>query len=83
MTTKRVLLLARARTYASSGDGRRLRLAHCLSLHDLAETIGVTPGCLSRWERGDRMPRSEAGVRYAELLQELELLPTVEPPRVA
>jgi DNA-binding transcriptional regulator YiaG len=65
------LLIMEARDAASSGKGERLRQAAGLSQGELADAIGVTPACVSRWEAGIRRPRGDAAVRYARALREL------------
>ena len=63
------LLIMEARDAAGSGRGERLRQAAGLSQGELAEAIGVTSACVSRWEAGVRRPRGEAAVRYAQALR--------------
>lgn len=63
--------IAWARKMARSGRGRDLREAASLSLTEVALTLGVTPAALSRWERNERIPRTEAAVRYAAVLRGL------------
>jgi DNA-binding transcriptional regulator YiaG len=67
-----VLKLAKAKRYAGTGEGMRIRLAHGLSLQDIADGVGVGVTTLWRWENGRNAPRSGAGARWADLLDELE-----------
>lgn len=70
--TARVLKLAKARRYAASGDGRRVRLANDLSLRDVAQPVGVGITTLWRWENDRNSPRGDAAVRWADLLDQLQ-----------
>jgi DNA-binding XRE family transcriptional regulator len=63
--------LALVRRLAADGRARKIRQNVGLSLYDLARDLGVTPGTVSRWETGMRVPRGEAALRYADLLSEL------------
>ena len=71
MTTREVLELAEARRLMRSGEARSIRVAGGLSLSEIARSIGVTPGAVSRWETGDRRPVGESAMAYAELLTSL------------
>lgn len=71
--TKQLLRLTAARRYSATGAGRTIRQRAGLSLQEVADAIGTHIGTLSRWETGDRKPRSsEAAIRWAELLADLE-----------
>ncbi|MDQ3640970.1 MAG: helix-turn-helix domain-containing protein [Actinomycetota bacterium] len=64
--------LSRARSLASSGAARTIRLANHLSLAEMARAAGIgSPVTVMRWERGERSPRGEAAIRYCELLDRL------------
>lgn len=67
-----VLLLAKARTLATTGMGRRVRVACDLSLRNVAESVGVAASTLWRWEQGQRRPRGAAASRWAHLVSELD-----------
>ncbi|MDP9334301.1 MAG: helix-turn-helix domain-containing protein [Actinomycetota bacterium] len=72
-TTRRDLLrLAEARRLAATGAGRRIRVAAGLSQPELARSIGVPHETVGRWERGERVPRHPAALRWAELLLALD-----------
>lgn len=47
---------------------RELRLAAGLSQARVARELGVTSVTVSRWEAGDRTPRGDLLVAYADLL---------------
>ena len=66
-------LLVWLRAAAATGELRRVRVANRLSLEDTAATGPVHPMTVSRWERGERRPvRSEAALRYAQTMRELQ-----------
>jgi DNA-binding transcriptional regulator YiaG len=68
--------MAEARALVASGEARRLREAENLSLVNVAGPVGVDPSTIGRWERGERLPRGRAAVKYVELLNRLR--PQVE-----
>jgi transcriptional regulator with XRE-family HTH domain len=67
----RVLKLARARRYAATGEGRRIRLAHRLSLPDVAAGTGAGVTTIWRWEHDRHRPQGDAAIRWVELLDAL------------
>ena len=71
MTHEDLISLARARHLASTGLGRRIRLAAGLSVTELAEAIGVPPATLWRWESGHSRPRADAARRWQAVVHEL------------
>lgn len=75
MTPTEVLLLARARRLAATGAGRELRTGAHLSLREVAESVGVAPNTLWKWEQGQRSPRGSGAVAWAALLTELQRQP--------
>ncbi len=64
--------MAHARRLANSGAGRRIRLQAGLSLPEVARTVGVSHVTIGRWERGLRVPRHAAALRWVGLLAALE-----------
>lgn len=68
-------LLARARARRSQAAdpalGRLVRVRAGLSQEELAALVGVGRSAVSRWETGERTPRSEALLRYRALLERL------------
>lgn len=71
MTRPNLLMLARARVLARSGEGLRIRRRAGLSIRDLASELSVWPSTVNRWERAERVPRGEAAVRWAGLMHAL------------
>jgi transcriptional regulator with XRE-family HTH domain len=71
MTTDDALLLAKTRLMVREGRAQGVRQAAGLSQGEIGQVVGVTAAAVSRWERGNRLPRSEAGLRYARLLDSL------------
>lgn len=67
-----VVLLARARTLARTGEGARIRALAALSVQEIADSAGCAPSTLWRWERGERAPHGGAAVAWARLLVELQ-----------
>lgn len=68
-TTAEKLQALRART--ASGEARKIREAARLSLNDIARSVGTHYSTIGRWESGERLPRGEAALRYAALLERL------------
>lgn len=63
--------IARVRELIATGAARRIREAARLSLAEMAKPCHVTASAVWRWEQGKRMPRGEAALRYAALLDGL------------
>jgi DNA-binding transcriptional regulator YiaG len=63
--------IAWARRMARSGSARFIREAAGFSASEVARVVGVSPATVSRWERGERIPRADAAERWAELLRKL------------
>jgi transcriptional regulator with XRE-family HTH domain len=76
MNANEALLVARARRAVQDGRARSVRLAAGLSQHEIGAVVRVTAAAVSRWESGVRLPRGEAAVRYAKLLDRLGLSDT-------
>ena len=72
-------LLIHSKDAALNGWGKRLREVSGLSQGDLAAVVGVTPGCISRWEAGRRRPHGQPAKEYAKALRTLGELVTAEP----
>lgn len=71
MTTRDVLLIAKARRLSQSGEARNLREAAGLSIREVAGAIGGSPSAVWRWENGQRQPRGQAAAAWARLLEDL------------
>ncbi len=64
--------MARCRELTANGRAREIRERSRLSLAEMAAACGVDEGTLSRWERGQRRPRSPVALRYLALLDALD-----------
>lgn len=71
MTNHQLLLLARVRRLASTGEAQALRLSAGLSLREVADAVGVSHSNLWRWEAGQRAPRGVAALAWGCLLEDL------------
>jgi DNA-binding transcriptional regulator YiaG len=69
--TSDALALVRAREWAVDGTARRIREEARLSQREIAAVVGVSGGAISLWEAGGRLPRGDAGQRYARFLAAL------------
>lgn len=56
---------------ATPGAARAIREAAGLSQAEQAAALNVTQTAVSRWERGERVPRGQAAQDYARLLERL------------
>jgi transcriptional regulator with XRE-family HTH domain len=65
--------IAWVRRLARNGGARAIREAAGVSASELARAIDASPGAVSSWERGLRLPREEAALRYAHALEELSV----------
>ncbi len=70
-TTIDLELVAWVRRIARDGGARRLREATGISVSEVARQIDASPAAVSRWERGERIPRGEHADRWARLLRKL------------
>jgi transcriptional regulator with XRE-family HTH domain len=59
------------RRLARSGGARVIREGAGFSASEIARELGVSPAAVSRWERGERVPREAAAERWAALLRRL------------
>jgi transcriptional regulator with XRE-family HTH domain len=73
MEMEQMKLLVTARQRARDGSARHIRRRAGLTLAQMADAVGVTESTMSRWENGQRQPRSDALLRWAGILAELEL----------
>ena len=68
---KKAVLLAEIRGRLVSGEAKRLRLAHRLTLGEVADEVGVTASAVHAWEAGAYLPNGEHALAYADLLRDL------------
>lgn len=52
-------------------ERRRIRVTACVSLRETANSLGVSPMTVARWERGTE-PRRTNAIAYRQLLDQLE-----------
>jgi transcriptional regulator with XRE-family HTH domain len=72
--TQEIHQTVQGREAARGGRGARLRRNAGVTQAELARAIGVHPLTISRWERGQRVPRGPNAVAYARTLEELNAL---------
>lgn len=72
MSPDEIVRMARCRELTANGRAREIRERARLSLAELATACGVDEGTLSRWERGQRRPRSSVALRYLAVLDALD-----------
>jgi len=68
---KKAVILAEMRSRIASGEAKRLRLAHRLTLGEVADDVGVTASAVHAWEAGAYLPNGPHALAYADLLREL------------
>jgi DNA-binding transcriptional regulator YiaG len=71
MNSNELVELAKVRGLVRSGNAKYLRLARGLSIGEIASGVGVAKATVFRWEKGERVPRGAAALRYGELLESL------------
>ncbi|MEH0637312.1 helix-turn-helix transcriptional regulator [Streptomyces bottropensis] len=70
MSPDELRLLSAARTAAANGELREQRESRRLLIQEVADSVGVSPLTLSRWEKGTATPRNSAVLlRLAEVLE--------------
>jgi DNA-binding transcriptional regulator YiaG len=67
-----VIEMARVRRLLATGEARKIRECAGVSLAEVARAIGVGSPTVHRWERLQRRPRGDVGLRYLELLDDLQ-----------
>lgn len=65
--------LVRIRQWCRNGTARSIRTSAGLSLADIAQAVGEPRNAIYRWESGANVPRSDAALRYFEVLEALVL----------
>ena len=63
--------LYQLRALCLNGEAREIRESNLLSVAEVAQAVNVSHTAVSRWERGLRVPRGAAALRYAKLLSAL------------
>ena len=71
LTARDVIELTKARRLLRNGQAQRIRVDAGLSQIEIARSIGVSAGTVSRWESGDRRPVGDAALAYARVLLSL------------
>lgn len=71
MTKTELDLLIEVRQATASGRAARLRELSGLSQAEIAELVGVTAACVSRWEAGDRRPTGKQALNYGRALRQI------------
>ena len=71
MTPKEAVQVVKARRVLASGEGREVRMRCGILLHEMADALGVSVPTVSKWERGERVPKSDHALAYLSLLNEL------------
>lgn len=69
--TRDLETLAVLRERVASGAVRRIREGAGISRTELASTVGVSLGALTKWELRMRVPTGPAALRYARALERL------------
>lgn len=63
-----IVKISRARQLLKTGEARRIREAANVSMRAAADHLGVTVPVLSRWETGERRPKTKNAIALYELL---------------
>ncbi|MGN6763142.1 MAG: helix-turn-helix transcriptional regulator [Leifsonia sp.] len=75
MDVRELALLALTRHAVATGEAKQLRLAHKLTLSNIADTCQVDQVTVWRWENGLRSPRPQTALRYGRVLELLRGIP--------
>ena len=67
-----VIQLAKARAMARNGEAQAIRERNHLTISEVAREIEVSPSSVMRWEKGERSPRGDSAIRFAELMHKLD-----------
>jgi hypothetical protein len=70
-TADDLIAVSKVRARCLDGTARQIRLAHRLSLAEMALPLDVQPITVLRWERAERLPRGDLALRYGSLLDAL------------
>ena len=71
VNTKDLNALSRVRSLSTSGAARSIRLGAQLTLNAISQEVGVSIATVCRWELGQRVPRGDAALAYARVLDDL------------
>lgn len=63
--------LAEMRRLVATGEAKERRVAEGLGLSEVGDTCGVDASTVWRWENRRRVPRGQAALRYARVLEML------------
>lgn len=69
--TGSLVRLAEVRKMADTGEARSIRVRAHLSMHDIAQSIGVHQSTIWNWENGKRKIPGERGALYLKALEDL------------
>lgn len=69
-------MIAWVREQCVNGEARRERQRLKLSEAQVGAVVGTSEVNISRWERGIRLPRKDAALRYAKALRQMEKIET-------
>jgi DNA-binding transcriptional regulator YiaG len=64
--------VARVRSQLQSGEARAIREQAGLSQQEIARSLGVHELSVNAWETGRKVPRYDAALAYARLLDQLQ-----------
>lgn len=71
MTNDELEAIARVRRLLKTGSAKAIRVGAGVSQAELAGTVGVSKGTLSRWESGKRVPGTDLACRLSKTLDGL------------
>jgi DNA-binding XRE family transcriptional regulator len=71
VTETELIVVARVRRLAKSGEAQSIRVGAGLSLAELGSSVGVGATTIYRWESGRRSPHGELALSYASVLDAL------------
>jgi DNA-binding transcriptional regulator YiaG len=72
MKSKRLRRIAKARRIGKSGAGRAMREAAGIGLGEFARELGTSGSNLSRWERGEVVPKPHHALAWLSALEGLD-----------
>lgn len=69
--------LSAVRVACRNGQARAIRVNAGLTQDEIAQTVRRSQTTVALWESGQRVPRGEAALRYADVLESLSKPPVV------